>query len=234
MQAQRAFFLAIIAGIIGGAIAVAINFVVVQARQSEIANFYTDEFVAPSIIDEGEFDQKLQELQIQNVALPIAIGVGGGVLVAAVYLRVGAGAFKVAVAVAGAAWLALYVMPAVKYPANSDTAFNPEGDGGYSMLYAGYMAASGLAALGSAIAFSKTKRKNWYVGAAGLYIGIIAALYVSFPAFSGLEFVPQQLLAGWRSSMAAGMTALWFALGIIAGALLEREEKKEKGVEKGI
>ncbi|AIC15621.1 CbtA family protein [Nitrososphaera viennensis] len=227
MQAQKAFSLAIIAGIIGGALMAAINFTIVQARQSEIADFYADEFVAPGIIDEGEFDQKLQELQLQNVALPVATGVAGGALVAAVYLRAGAGAFKVALAVAGAAWLALYVMPAIKYPANPDTVFNPEGDGGYSMLYTGYAAASGLAALGSAIAFSRTGRKNWYFGAAGLYVGIIAALYVAFPAFSGLEFVPQQLLAGWRSSMAAGTTALWFALGIIAGALLEREEKKK-------
>jgi hypothetical protein len=29
--------------------------------------------------------------------------------------------------------------------------------------------------------------------------------------------------------MAAGMTALWLALGIISGALLEREEKKGAG-----
>ncbi|MEO9362725.1 MAG: CbtA family protein [Nitrososphaera sp.] len=226
MRTQRAFFLAIIAGIVGGALSAAINLTIVQAQQSKIADFYTDEFVAPGIFDEDEFDQKLQQLQLQDVVLPIAIGIGGGVLVAAVYQRIGTGAFKVALAVAGAAWLALYVMPAVKYPANPDTVFNLEGDGGYSVLYAGYTAASGLAVLGSAIAFSKTHRKNWYIGAAGVYIGIIGALYFLFPAFSGLEFVPQQLLAGWRSSTAAGMTALWFALGIMAGALLEREEKK--------
>jgi hypothetical protein len=233
MQAKKAFFLAIIAGIVGGALSAAINLTIVQAQQGKIADFYVDEFVAPGIIDEGEFNQELQLLQLQNVALPIAVGVGGGVLVAAVYLRIGTSAFKVALAVAGAAWLALYVIPALRYPANPDTVFNTGGDSGYSVLYTGYTAASGLAALGSAIAFSRTHRKNWYIGAAGVYTGIIGVLYFLFPAFSGLEFVPQQLLTGWRSSMAASMTALWFALGIVAGALLEREEKK-KGAGRGI
>lgn len=236
LRAQRAFLLAIIAGIAGGALAAAINFTVVQTRQNAITDFYGDQFVAHGIIDEDEFNQELQMLQVQDVALPIATGIGGGALVAAVYLRIGAGAFKVALAVAGAAWLALYVMPAVKYPANPDTFFNPEGDGGYSMFYIAYTAASGLAALGSAVAFSKTGRKNWYVGAAGVYIGVLGALYFAFPAFSSdLEFVPQQLLAEWHSSMAASATAQWFALGIIAGALLEREEKKDSnGTERRI
>ncbi|HVX03192.1 MAG TPA: CbtA family protein [Nitrososphaera sp.] len=231
MPTQRAFLLAIIAGVIGGVLMVAINFTIVQARQSEISDFYADLFVAHGIIDEDEFNQKLQELQVQDIVLPIATGIGGGVLVAAVYLRIGAGAFKVALAVAGAAWLALYIMPAIKYPANPDTAYNPEGDGGYSIFYAGYTAASGFAALGSAIAFSKTGRKNWYMGAAGVYIGIIGVLYYLFPAFSSdLEIVPQQLLAEWHSSMAASAAALWFALGIIAGALLEREEKTKENI----
>lgn len=208
-----------------------INFAIVQVRQNQIADLYSDEFVAQGIIDEDQFNLKLQELQLQNIWLPIAIGIGGGALVAVVYLRIDTGAFKVALAVAAAAWVALYVMPAAKYPANPDSVFNPEGDGGYSMLYAGYAAASGFAALGSALAFSRTGRKNWYLGAAGSYIGIVGALYIAFPAVSVVEFVPQQLLNVWRSSMAAGMTALWFSLGIISGVLLEREEKKGQGRE---
>lgn len=232
MNGKRAFTLSIIAGIFAGIIAVAINFTVVQARQNDIANFYADEFVAPGIIDEEAFNHKLQQLQVQNLVLPIAIGVGGGAVIALVYRKVGRGAFKVALGVAGAAWLALCIMPAIKYPANPDTAFNTEGDGGYSMINAGYTAASVAAALGSAFVFSKVGRNNWYIGGAGLYIGLVGGLYFLFPSFFGLEFVPKQLLAEWRSSMTASMTALWFSLGIISGALLEREEKKEKGVTK--
>lgn len=231
MRVQRVFLLAIGAGMIGGALMAGINFAVVQAKQNQIADLYSDELVAQGIIDEDEFNLKLQELQLQNILLPFAIGIGGGVLVAVLYLRIDKGAFKVALAVAAAAWVALYAMPTAKYPADPDTVFNPEGDGGHSILYACYAAASGFTALGSALAFSKTHRRNWYFGAAGLYIGILGVLFFAFPSVSVVEFVPQQLLNAWRSSMSAGMTALWFSLGIISGALLQREEKKGHGRE---
>jgi hypothetical protein len=228
MKVQKAFLLAIVAGIISGAVSVAINFTVVQIRQSKIVDFYADEFVAQGIIDEDEFNQKLQVLQIQNVAIPIVIGIVGGVLIAGAYHRIGAGAFKVALAVASVVWFSLYVMPMIKYPANTDVTFNPESDvSSYTILYVGYTAASGFAALGSAIVFSRTGKKNWQIGAAGLYIGVIGVMYFVFPGASTLEFVPQQLVAEWRSSMAASMTALWLTLGILAGALLEREEKRQ-------
>jgi len=127
-------------------------------------------------------------------------------------------------AVAGAAWFSLYVMPALKYPPSPDTLFDAEVAGQYSMMFAAYAASSGLAALGCAVAFAKTKRKNWYVGAAGAYLAIAAALFFVFPGLPEPPSYPQSLLGAWRSATAAGATAFWFITGILAGALLERAQ----------
>lgn len=228
MQASRVFAVCVGAGALAGALMLAINIVVVQSWLDQLADHYTEEFLLSGDFGEEEFDQMLANARLQNLGLPMAYGVLGGVLVTVAYLRVRKDAFKVALVVAGAAWFSLYVMPAAKYPANPDTLFNPEGDGGYFALFAGYSAASGLAALGSAVGFAKTKRRNWYIGAAGVYLGIIGALYFVFPAFPELEPVPKELLVGWQGGIAAGVTAMWFTLGIVSGALLEREEKKGK------
>ncbi|MER3407387.1 MAG: hypothetical protein C4292_00770, partial [Nitrososphaera sp.] len=132
--------------------------------------------------------------------------------------RAPAGAFRAALAVAGAAWFSLYVMPALKYPPSPDTLFDAEVAGQYSMMFAAYAASSGLAALGCAVAFAKTKRKNWYVGAAGAYLAIAAALFFVFPGLPEPPSYPQSLLGAWRSATAAGATAFWFITGILAGA----------------
>ncbi len=229
MQTGRVFAICIGAGALAGALMLAINAIVVQSWLDQLADFYIEEFLLPGDFDEEEFDQMLANARLQNFGLPMVYGVLGGVLIAVAYLKVKKEAFKVALVVAGAAWFSLYVIPAVKYAPNPDTLFNPDGDGGYFMLFAGYSAASGLAILGSTVAFAKTKRKNWYFGAAGVYLGIIGALYFVFPAFPEPELVPKQLLAGWQGGIAAGVTAMWFALGIVAGALLEKEEKKGAG-----
>ena len=229
MRPGRVFGLCIGAGVLAGALMLAINAVVVQGWLDQLADLYIDEFLLTGDLAEEEFDQMLAAARLQNLTLPMVYGVLGGALMAGAYLKIGKDAFKVALVVAGAAWFSLYVMPAIKYVPNPDVLFNPEGDGGYFILFASYSALSGLAALGSAVAFAKTKRKNWYFGAAGVYLGIIGAMYFLFPPFPEPEFVPKQLLTGWQGGIAAGVTALWFTLGIVAGVLLEREEKKGAG-----
>jgi MFS family permease len=151
------------------------------------------------------------------------------VLVAVTYIKSGKAGFTVALAVASAAWFSLYVMPALKYPLLPDVVFDPTSAGEYGVLFAAYSTSSALAALGSAVGFAKTGRKNWYFGAAGAYLAIVAGLYAVFPSLPEPEFYDATLLGTWRSTTAAGMTAFWFTLGILAGALLEREEKKGAG-----
>jgi hypothetical protein len=224
MGAGRVFALSIATGLLAGAVLVAMNLLVVNKYIEPMADLYFDFLLEEGMMDdEDEFDAMLQSLYTWQVVFPLAIGPAAGALVAGAYLKIRKDAFKVALAVAGAAWLSLYVMPVLKYPYSPDALFIPEAAGAYTTMFASYSAASGLAALGSAFALAKTGRKNWYIGAAGVYLAIVAGLFFAFPSYPETEIVSLSLLGAWRSASAAAMTAFWFTLGIVAGILLERK-----------
>lgn len=229
MQAGRALALSLVSGAVAAAVLVAMNYLVAGPYVSELEFQYIDIKLAEGFYIEEDIEQALQMQHFWRTGFPVIMGIGGGALVALAYIKRGKGAFMLALSVAAAAWFSLYVMPALKYPLVPDVVFDPASAGEYARLFAGYSAASGLAALGSAIGFAKTKRKNWYFGAAGVYLAIIAGLYAAFPSLPEPEFYDQEFLGAWRSATAAGMTAFWFTLGILAGALLEKEEKKGAG-----
>ena len=230
MGAGRVFALSISASLLAGAVLVAMNLLVVNQYIEPMADLYFDFLLEEGMMDEDEFDAMLQSLYTWQVAFPLAIGPATGALVAGAYLKIRKDAFKVALAVAGAAWLSLYVMPVLKYPYSPDALFIPEAAGAYTTIFASYSAASGLAALGSAFALAKTGRKNWHIGAAGVYLAIVAGLFFAFPSYPEIEIVSLSLLGAWRSASAAAMTAFWFTLGIVAGVLLERKNGAGRGI----
>ena len=218
-----------VAGAVAAAVLIAMNYLVAGRYVSELEFQYIDLKLAEGFYIEEEIESALQAQHFWRTGFPVIMGIGGGAAVALAYAKRGKGAFMLALSVAAAAWFSLYVMPALKYPLVPDVVFDPAAAGEYAGLFAGYSAASGLAALGAAIGFAKTKRKNWYFGAAGAYLAIMAGLYAAFPSLPEPEFYDNEFLGAWRSATAGGMTAFWFTLGILAGALLEREEKKGAG-----
>lgn len=229
MRAGRAFALSIASGMVAAAVLVAMNYLVAGQYVSELEFEYVNLKLAEGLYVEEEIDSALQMQHFWRTGFPAIMGVAGAALVAAAYIKQRKNGFVVALVVAGAAWFSLYVMPALKYPLMPDVVFDPTTAGQYATLFAGYSASSGLAALGAAVGFAKTGRRNWYFGAAGVYLAIVAGLYVAFPSLPEAEFYDRELLGAWRSATAAGMTAFWFTLGILAGALFEREEKKGAG-----
>ncbi len=229
MEANRALALSLVSGMAAAAVLVAMNYAVAGQYVSELEFQYVNLKLAEGLYVEEEIDSALQTQHFWRVAFPLIMGGGGGVLVAVAYIKRGKSGFTVALAVAASAWFSLYVMPALKYPLLPDVVFDPTSAGEYGVLFAGYSTISALAALGSVVGFARTRRKNWYFGAAGVYLAIIAGLYAVFPSLPEPEFYDLTILGAWRSAAAAGMTAFWFTLGILAGALLERKEKKGAG-----
>lgn len=229
LKPGRIFALSIGSGVASGLLLVAMNVLVAGPHVSKMSDIYFDALMSQGDLVEEDFDSSLQTLYFWQTAFPIVMGVAAGVLIAVAYIKAGRNAFRMALAVAGTAWFSLFVMPAIKYPYNPDTLYNPDAAKSYATLFVSYAAASGLAALGTAVGFARTKRKNWYVGAAGVYLAITAGLFFAFPDYPPSDIVPMAILGAWRSASAAGMTAFWFGLGILSGALLEREEKKGAG-----
>ena len=229
LQAGRTFGLSILAGLIAGGILAGINVALVQPYTLALADIELEDLLAEGEFDEEEYDAQLQSIYISQIYVPIIIGLAGGALVggALVFSRIAMDPGKAALLIAGIAWFVLYVVPAVKYPPSPSAMFGSELAATYYVLFSGYTAVSGLAALGIAFGLRKIKRKEKALAAAALYLIVVAGAFFVFPDLQDEDdsLLPQQLLSGWRSAISLSMTVFWFAIGVIAGLMLKRQSR---------
>lgn len=223
IEVGRTFGLAILAGFIAGGILAGINMVLVQPYTMLLSDVELENLLAEGEFDEDEFDAQLQSIQFSQQYGAIAIGIGGGAMASGVFIasRTNIGPLKAALTIAGIAWFVLYVVPSVKYPQSPEAMFSPEAAAVYQPLLTGYTAVSGLAAAAIAFFFSKVKRKEKAFGASALYLAVVAGAFFVFPDYQSEDdsLLPQPVLSAWRSAISLSMTAFWFALGAISGAL---------------
>jgi hypothetical protein len=224
LQRGRTVALSILAGLVAGGVLAGINAALVQPYTAMLAEIELDNLIADGEFDEEEYDAQIQSIYFSQQYGSIAIGLAGGALVGGAFAvsRVKMSPLKAALLIAGVAWFALYVIPVVKYPPSPEALFDPEAAASYQTLLFGYTAVSGLAAVASAFAFGRIKRKEKAFGAGAFYLAIIAGAFFAFPDYQSEEdsLLPQPLLNAWRSAISLSITAFWFVLGAIAGLLL--------------
>ena len=132
-----------------------------------------------------------------------------------------------AVLLAGAGFLALYIVPYLKYPANPPSVGLPETIGYRTQLYFAMIVFS-LAALAIAIGARRqlsAKLGAWNASLAGAatYVGLVAlAAYVLPPINEVPAAFPADLLWHFRIAALGTQAILWTALALIFGALMER------------
>jgi predicted cobalt transporter CbtA len=128
---------------------------------------------------------------------------------------------------AGAAFVALVLIPALKYPANPPAVGNPETIGSRTALYFAMIVIS-VAALIFAIGLAKnlaSRYDGWSAGLVGAaaYVVIVAIAGYALPA---VNEVPEQFSAVvlWNFRVASlGLQAiLWTIVGLLFGFLAER------------
>lgn len=223
METGKTFALSILAGIVAGGVLAGINMALVQPYTMLLADIELENQLAEGEFDEEEYDAQLQSINSSQQYGALAIGLAGGALVGGTFVasRIKIGPLKSALLIAGIAWFALYVIPAVKYPPSPEAMFDPVAAVTHQTLLAGYAAASGLAALAIAIGFRRVKRKEKAFGAAALYLAVVAGAFFAFPDYQSEEdsLLPQPILNAWRSAISLSMTAFWFVLGGICGLL---------------
>lgn len=223
LQTGRTFALSILAGLVAGGILAGINAALVQPYTAVLADIELENLLAEGEFDEEEFDVQLQSINFSQQYGSVAIGLLAGALVGGAFVvsKIRMAPLKAALLIAGIAWFTLYVIPAIKYPPSPEAVFNPEAAAAYQMLLAGYTAVSGLAVLAIAFGFRKVKRKEKVLGAAALYLAVVAGAFFAFPEYQSEDdsFLPQPVLNAWRSAISLSMTAFWFALGAICALL---------------
>ncbi|MDP9493491.1 MAG: CbtA family protein, partial [Thermoproteota archaeon] len=87
-----------------------------------------------------------------------------------------------AILLAGIMWLVLFLMVALKYPANPPAVGDPETLYYRETLYVGYILISGLAALGMAVIWIRTRMNSKKIIIPLMYAAIMVTAYVVMPS----------------------------------------------------
>jgi len=128
---------------------------------------------------------------------------------------------KKALVLAGIMWFTLYFIPFLKYPANPPTVGDPETIVLRTLLYVGFVALSGLGALGF-YKISKRIQKSQLFIIPIVYAIYIIAVFMVMPESPDEVIAPVDLLNGFRIVSASTVTMYWVVNAIILGLLWQK------------
>jgi predicted cobalt transporter CbtA len=125
----------------------------------------------------------------------------------------------IAYGLAAAAFVVVFLVPFLKYPASPPGATDPETIGARTLLYATMVAISLLAA----VAALRVRRTRGTVAAAALFVVVVAGAALALPSFHEVpsEF-PQSTLWSFRAASIGMQAVLWLTIGLIFGPLAQR------------
>ncbi|WP_244335828.1 CbtA family protein [Streptomyces seoulensis] len=181
------------------------------------------------------------EVEVVSRSLQSTAGLATGVLVYGVAFggiaalaycfalgRVGRfGPRATALLLSGAALLAVYVVPFLKYPANPPSVGDPDTIGKRTTLYFLMMLLSVLLAVGATLLGKRLAPRlgNWYATLVAVAAFAVATglAYAFLPVVNEVpEHFPAALLWRFRLSALAIQTVLWAGFGLVFGELAER------------
>jgi predicted cobalt transporter CbtA len=122
---------------------------------------------------------------------------------------------------AGIMFFVIFLIPALKYPANPPAVGDPETIEYRESLYTRMLVISGFTALGVAILYrslGQTRRESRKIIVPTVYAVIIALAFVVLPANPDEITIPSNLLMNFRIVSAITMGIFWGILGILLGS----------------
>lgn len=133
-----------------------------------------------------------------------------------------------AILLAGIMWLVLFLMVALKYPANPPAVGDPETIYYRETLYVGYIMISGLAALGMAVIWIRTRMNSKKIIIPLMYAAIMVTAYVVMPSNPDKIEISMDLIQTFRILTAITIGVFWGTLGIIFGSLWDKFLSREQ------
>lgn len=128
---------------------------------------------------------------------------------------------KKALVLAGIMWFTLFFIPFLKYPANPPTVGDPETIVLRTSLYVGFVALSGLGALGFYKISKKIQKSQRFIMLIG-YVIYLTAVFMLIPESPDEVIAPVDLLNGFRIVSASTVTMYWIVNAIILGLLWQK------------
>lgn len=133
-----------------------------------------------------------------------------------------------AIFLAGIMWFVLFLMVALKYPANPPAVGDPETIYYRETLYVGYIMISGLAALGMAVIWIKTRINSKKIIIPLMYAAIMVTAYAVMPSNPDKIEISMDLIQTFRVLTATTIGVFWGILGIIFGSLWDKFLSREQ------
>ncbi|HEX2471579.1 MAG TPA: CbtA family protein [Nitrososphaera sp.] len=224
----------LLAGAIAGTILGAINQVAVEpyidhAVELEMQNAnQSSQIINPAEVTAYRLWQRGGEI-VAGTILGLSIGSLFGIVFAYTHSSVpGSNNKKKALKVAGIMWFVLFLMPALKYPANPPAVGDPETIYYRQSMYVAFLAISGFSALGLAFLYRKMGAlniKKAIIPAA--YAAIISGAYLAMPANPDPINAPMDLVIGFRITSAITISMFWGLLGVIFGTFWDKLNPSE-------
>ena len=137
---------------------------------------------------------------------------------------------KKALILAGLMFFVLFLVPALKYPANPPAVGNPATIYYRESLFIGFIAVSGFSTLGLALLYRKLG-KNQSKRKIGIpliiYAAIMIGAYLVFPPNPDRITIPMDLILSFRIASVFTTSIFWGLLGIIFGAFWDKFKPHE-------
>ena len=231
MKALTFIAITLLSGAIAGTILALVNQGVVEPFIEQAIELENQQAMAQGeIIDPTELAAFRLWQKGGSIAAGAVLGLSLGALFGLVFaygrkMLPGSTDLKKALVLAGIMWAVLYLVPAIKYPANPPAVGDPETIYIRQAFYVAILAISGFSALGLTILSRKVK-VNRFVAPA-VYAGIMAIAFVALPANPDEISAPMDLVNSFRVASGATMTIFWVLLGAILGAFWDRTKPHE-------
>jgi predicted cobalt transporter CbtA len=227
---SRAFItITLLSGAIAGAILGAINQIVVEPYIDAAIDIENENAIASGeIFDPTDYATYRIWQKSGGIAAGAVLGMSIGALFGVVfaYSRLslpGATSKRKALILAGIMGAVLFIVPALKYPANPPAIGDPETIYYRQTLYVAFLAISGFSALGLAMVYRKigpSQIKKVLVP--GAYAAIMVSAFLAMPPNPDEVTAPMDLVNGFRAASAVTMVVFWALLGLIFGAFWDR------------
>jgi predicted cobalt transporter CbtA len=135
---------------------------------------------------------------------------------------------KKALFLAGVLWFVLYLMVAIKYPANPPAVGDPETIYYRQSLYVGYLAISGFTALALAITWKRVQFGSKKILFPLIYAAVMIVAYVVLPPNPDKINISMDLIHTFRVVTALTIGLFWGILAIVFGSLWDRFIPREE------
>ena len=224
----------LLAGAIAGALLAIINQGIVEPYIDQAINIENQNAMSQGeVINPQEFNAYRLWQKSGEIAAGTILGISLGALFGVVFAFArdsipGSNNKKKALILAAVMLLVIYIVPALKYPANPPAVGDPETIYYRETSYIAILTISGFSALGLAFLYRKLGNNQVKkIVVPVIYVGIIATAFMVLPHNPDQITAPMDLVTSFRIVTGFTMSVFWGLLGLILGALWDKTKPHE-------